>query len=50
MVFIGVFSSIYKRKEEKHAVWEFNYEFSNTFGYYKESTKFGEFNSIYQDQ
>ena len=50
MDFIGVFSSIYKRKEEKHAFWKLNYEFRITYGYCKESTMFGEFNSIHLDQ
>ena len=42
MDFIGVFSSIYERKEEKYAFLELNYEFWITYGYYKGSTKFGE--------
>ena len=41
MDFIGVFSSIYERKEEKHTFWELNYELRITYEYYKETTKFG---------
>ena len=36
-------SLIKESREEKHAFWELNYEF---YWYYKESTKFDEFNSF----
>jgi len=48
--FIRLFSSIYERKEEKHPFSELNYEFWITYRYYKESTKFREFNTFHWDQ
>ena len=43
----GTFSLINERKDDKHAFWELMYKFCINYKYYKESTKFSEFNSFH---
>jgi len=43
----GAFSSIMMRKEDKYVFWEPTHEFGIDYVFYRENSKFVEFNSFY---